>query len=132
MREDRLLIDEISSIGDARRVRDTSGKAASIQASTRNRGEFPFGIWFRGRSDVKHRLEPQVFRPRTVRVLEGGEDRSRLPEETNGFIRSRVRLGSLRDGVQLTLDWLCLGRHDNDPTCLLDRIERLLVRSSTK
>lgn len=97
----------------------------------------PFGIWFRGQADDTWMLAPSVFRRSLVTPkladsvdsssLSHGDDISSYIDESSMTNHFMLRAASFGENCRNTFDWLCLMRHFNLPTRLLDWSENLLV-----
>lgn len=99
----------------------------SINESIRNRGPFPFGVWFRGHENRAYVLEPKAFRRCTADKSTDAAGAPCYPDETNHYQHARVRMAPIFEPHQTLFDVLCHMQHYDICTRLLDWSESILV-----
>ena len=111
-----IEVDPICSVEDAIRC------AKKIIKDHRKFG-LKYGMWFRGQSE-RYELLPSVFRLHEFK--ENNVKQKYYLDGTDLFYQFQ-RLAGLQERCKSTFDWLCLMRHFELPTRLLDWSENLLV-----
>ena len=101
--------------------------------SVRERYKFPFGIWFRGSSNVCNSLHPSLFRGTLRNPLHPGctvRDYS-LPtsvyDETSMLYQFMAVRPQLRHDYENAFEWLCMAQHYTAPSRVLDWTENILI-----